>query len=360
MVVLRPLLEGERTRSCECGHTGITSPFTERSSFYPKDSKKRTASFRRRCRSCDKACNPHTYPSETAEARRAQYARRKASMTPEGREVQRARWRENRRRLVAKKEVAERYRVQSRENQKRRMERLGDEYRELRRIDAAIRKERRGEKPLKTLQEVRSLTGTSREKLPVAPFRKWLQFLVEKSMARGHTEDAAKGRVSDALGCSSRRLYSWLKEYGFVDYCTVDRAASRHGTTTVEEIYNVFGNGTYFQTTSDGKFLFVVNQWAPDAEGVELVSVKAKVRSCRSPGCEEDAEEGSRFCSEHAAFFAKVKDDLASEAQAFRSRIKRKGMRSTCCRPGCTEPRLQKERYCDTCYDAGWREEEIE
>ncbi|MGI8715073.1 MAG: PQQ-binding-like beta-propeller repeat protein [Solirubrobacteraceae bacterium] len=78
---------------------------------------------------------------------------------------------------------------------------------------------------------------------------------------------------------------------------------------------------------------------------------------CRSGShCQQAAEKGRRFCAEHAAELDRMREELkdAAAARIGRGRPKRS---STCCRPGCYEPRVPPAAYCDTCAAAGYVEE---
>jgi hypothetical protein len=78
---------------------------------------------------------------------------------------------------------------------------------------------------------------------------------------------------------------------------------------------------------------------------------------CRSGShCQHPAEKGRRFCAEHAAELDRMREELkdAAAARIGRGRPKRS---STCCRPGCYEPRVPPAAYCDTCVAAGYVEE---
>ena len=78
---------------------------------------------------------------------------------------------------------------------------------------------------------------------------------------------------------------------------------------------------------------------------------------CRSGShCQQPAEKGRRFCAEHAAELDRMREELkdAAAARIGRGRPKRS---STCCRPGCYEPRVPPAAYCDTCAAAGYVEE---
>ena len=78
---------------------------------------------------------------------------------------------------------------------------------------------------------------------------------------------------------------------------------------------------------------------------------------CRSGShCQQPAEKGRRFCADHAAELDRMREELkdAAAARIGRGRPKRS---STCCRPGCYEPRVPPAAYCDTCSAAGYVEE---
>ena len=78
---------------------------------------------------------------------------------------------------------------------------------------------------------------------------------------------------------------------------------------------------------------------------------------CRSGShCQQPAVQGRRFCADHAAELDRMREELkdAAAARIGRGRPKRS---STCCRPGCYEPRVPPAAYCDTCSAAGYVEE---
>jgi|GEM_PF-2580919 len=78
---------------------------------------------------------------------------------------------------------------------------------------------------------------------------------------------------------------------------------------------------------------------------------------CRSGShCQQPALPGRRFCAEHAAELDRMREELkdAAAARIGRGRPKRS---STCCRPGCYEPRVPPAAYCDACTAAGYVEE---
>ena len=78
---------------------------------------------------------------------------------------------------------------------------------------------------------------------------------------------------------------------------------------------------------------------------------------CRSGShCQQPAVSGRRFCADHAAELDRMREELkdAAAARIGRGRPKRS---STCCRPGCYEPRVPPAAYCDACAAAGYVEE---
>ncbi len=78
---------------------------------------------------------------------------------------------------------------------------------------------------------------------------------------------------------------------------------------------------------------------------------------CKSGShCTEPAVKGRRFCEQHQAELDRMREELkdAAAARICRGRPKRS---STCCRPGCYEPRVPPAAYCDTCSAAGYVEE---
>lgn len=347
MVVLTPMFEGERMRTCRCGHIGISSSIPERASFYA------VCGHHTLCKPCHRR-------SATAQ-RQARTERR----TPEERKELRKYQREQKRLEMSLPGKRERHAAAQRKSSKRRREQLGDRaWKELSRIDYALRRERNG-KPLPSLDQVSKKLSSSREHLPIRPYRAWVQAMVDDVIvAEGDRSDIpTQARVADLLGVPSRRIRSWLHEYASVSYSTVDRAASRHGGTTVEEIYRDYGDGMTIKVMFDPKkgsrLAFVVHQWEPTKEEDVQEMIAVKVRLCRSPGCEETPAKESRFCEEHVEIFARVRQAMSGETEAFRKTIKKKGARPTCCNPACREPRVRADRYCDTCQAEGWDEDDI-
>jgi transcriptional regulator with XRE-family HTH domain len=287
MVVLEPLLEGERRKRCECGHVGLASLVPARSSFARVGGGSR---FRDECRAC----------------------------------AQRAR------------------------------DRVKEEQQD-RRIDEWEPREAAGEK-LPSREKVRGKTGTFREPVLIEPIQAWVRDLIERERAmctralpktpyqEQRYEELLQGDVARRLGLSPRQMYRWMNEgMEEIDFGALDRAASSYGYTTAEEILRTYGNPT---------------------QEVEIISDRAtKTRRCRfrldtARLCGEAVEEG-RFCVAHAEELARIAGLLQEDADRFRGRIKRKGTRSTCCRPGCTNERLQVERYCFECQDKGWDEADL-
>lgn len=79
-----------------------------------------------------------------------------------------------------------------------------------------------------------------------------------------------------------------------------------------------------------------------------------ELTECRSPYCHESPVTGRRFCTYHIGIFERVKESERDRRDAVRGTIKRKGARPTCCRPGCFEPRVAAEPFCDVCQAAGF------
>ena len=84
-----------------------------------------------------------------------------------------------------------------------------------------------------------------------------------------------------------------------------------------------------------------------------LAHASRTARQDQQPG---PAVPGRRFCSDHAAELDRMREELkdAAAARIGRGRPKRS---STCCRPGCYEPRVPPAAYCDACSAAGYVEE---
>lgn len=371
MVVLKPMLRGERERTCRwCGHMGICSPIRERSCWYLKTAKGmegRTPLFQNRCRFCRDT-------PETREAKRAAYAVRRAAITDEQLAAQRARWRSQKRNSLDAEGERERRAAASLRSYSKRRANLGEAFLENRRIDHVCRLERRGLLKLKSVDEVKNFTGRTHEMLPAEPFRRWLVQRISLAMREnGVREKLARSIVAQDLQTSVRRLYEWTQESMVgVDWFAVDRCVSRHGAVTVADVYRLYLNGEIKARGGKGAFAFVVYHPDPvriameqgteeeEIEKEEKVYVAQEPTRCRSQGCRDEAANGSRFCGTHTAVLAKVREDLKNDAAAFRSTIKKKNMRSTCCNPSCREPRLPTHRYCGECEAAGWDEDDIE
>jgi hypothetical protein len=273
----------------------------------------------------------------------------------------RAGWRDEKARQRARnpEEFAER----QRQTQARYRRRHRAQIREDRKINRVLAKEQTGVS-LKTREKVKSVNGASGVKYPVAPFRAWLWTLIREEQCRtmGFVPQAdnvpKRGiltKVATTLEVPVRRLYAWMNENDEVDEMTLDRACTHHGGIMPREIYESYA------------------KVAPPTLAELEAAAKAGPVICRARGCNEPAVVRYRFredkdkpeivrkwCTEHGDALERVREALANDANAFRSRIGQKGKRSTCCRPGCFKPRLRTERYCPDCQDDGWREEDYD
>jgi len=81
--------------------------------------------------------------------------------------------------------------------------------------------------------------------------------------------------------------------------------------------------------------------------------------TCRSPYCDDPPAKGRKFCSYHSEIFDRVRESEEKRCKSVRDQIGRRG-KSTCCRPGCHEPRVPPAHFCAQCRDEGWSEEEEE
>jgi hypothetical protein len=326
MVLLKPMLDGEIIRTCSCGHIGLGSPVAARASFQMR-SRANPTFYQGQCVFCRRASSRKYHRENRArmtEAARDAYARRVTRRTPEEVEVQRGKWRAAK---VAQKErdsvgVREAKRVA----QRRFVESLSEDRRgemlEDRRMNYRLSKEREGE-----MLTVADPVKTTRYSvlLPVAPFHEWLRGLIAWDAAVNGL--GAKRRVAARLGVSERRLTAWFATVGTVDEALVDRAVSREGSYSLLDVYPE-GPDT---VTALGSDTCVTNR-----------------EECVSPGCSESRTSG-RFCVVHAARLARVRAEYDADAMAVRSRIGRRGTRSTCCAIGCLNGWDPAEQFCPEC-----------
>jgi hypothetical protein len=166
-------------------------------------------------------------------------------------------------------------------------------------------------------------------RVPAAPFQAWLQRLLAEEAASGVS--GVRQRVADRVDVTVRNLSKWLKAET-MDEHTVDRALTAEGSIMLSDLY-------------DGTWEALLPRKRPERT------------VCATPGCEEPVAV-RHFCDEHAAVLAGVRAAMAAEDRQFRTTIKRPHARPTCCAPGCLNPRLAAEAYCDACTDAGWIEED--
>ena len=307
MVLLLPVLDSEQIKECSnCTQIGLCSPVLERTSFYYASRKARR--FESRCRRCSNGRQPGK--------------RRKAKADPATREERLARQREYNRAYRNRNpekvlDTQQRYRAANAENL---------------RIDHLLARERAGF-PLPSLAEVQRTTKTTRNPLPVEPFRAWLRKLAIEMGTP--VAPATNIELAARLGVSERRVWAWMNTQETIDEETVDRACSREGGIMARELYE-----------------FPVSEILPSP-------APPPRRHCGTPGCSTPVEIGVRFCSTHGEIYARVAAELQAEASAFRKRIGQKKP-PVCCRPGCAEPRARGRAFCDTCQDAGYVEEDEE
>lgn len=322
----------------KCSHMGLRSPLASRRSFYM------------RCSHC-------------VRCHRIYYKTRKQKTPVKDR---RAAWREEKDRQRSRD--PEGFAERQRQTQARYRERHRARIRDDRKIRRTLAKEQEGVS-LKTRDQVKSVNGASGVKYAAEPFRAWLWTLIreEQRLELGFvpkSDSVPKGgiirKVAATLEVPVRRLYSWMNEQDEIDEMTLDRACSHHGGIMPWEIYERFAKVK-----------------PPTLE--ELVAAEqAGPVICRRPGCNEpavvilrfrkdkdgnDKEEPEvvrRWCGPHGDELEAIRQSLEGEANAFRSRIGKKGKKSTCCRPGCMNTRVSTERYCEECQQDGWREEDYD
>lgn len=233
--------------------------------------------------------------------------------------------------------------------------------RELHRIDRVAREERAGTRKLPTLEEVICKQTYSGERLPIEPFRAWLRSLIhlsgiEEGPGASGNLKRSHGRVADMLGVPNRRIYAWLNETEWMNYVTVDRAASRHGGTTPDQIYWDYGPKMRLYGH------FVTYWWEPETAAAAAAARerKRRVATCHRQRCAEPVDAGGRFCTSCTADYARIRGELEGRTDAFRKTIGRKNARPTCCNPACRAPRSRGDRYCDDCQSEGWSEDDLE
>jgi hypothetical protein len=240
VVVLTPLLGGEVAKTCECGATGIYSPVLERSTFYRN---------RRLCRACvrRKQGTPEARRRE-AELKRARLARMREE-DPEAWKAFRAAGaaanaRYARRHPERKRAGDRRWRRANPEKTAAAQRRYIERHPEERRMTLIGTAERRGRR-LKSLDEVERTQNRTGRKLPIEPFRGWVEELLEREARKlrfdGHSpseaETAAKQHVAALLGVSIRTVYRYRYELATVWEGIVDHAVSRHGGYHILDLY---------------------------------------------------------------------------------------------------------------------------
>ncbi len=244
MVLLKPMLEGERSKSCtRCSAIGIVSPIRERSTFYPAGGG--PGRYAAHCRKCSVRLSAEQRAARPEKSRahlRARYAR----LSEEEREAKRAAQRERQRLLWVRDPEGQRERHAR--NQRAYAERLCADPERLarvranRKIDAKLKAERRGV-PLQIAEA--SETAQSRIRLPIGPFRAWVASLVaEQLREHGPAVPKVKGsppreRTATLLGVTPRRLWDWLEDPDRtdIDSQSADRACQRDGRTMLSELY---------------------------------------------------------------------------------------------------------------------------
>lgn len=249
MVVLKPLFEGERIRVCrECGLVGLGSPERARSSFY-----RAGRGWRGECIWCSRRLREErrqTQRREDPEGHREQrrlHQRRwveKEGNRERRRKVQREyakrKQREDPEWRARKNEIQRRYKAKVRQTDPERAE----QWRMDARMNHRLRREREGH-PLKTPDPAPTTAGKGRSvpRLPVGPFARWLDRLVEDEAAKlgdfweGDGVEGPESRVANLLGMSKRRLCVYRTRDEPVVLTTVEDAITRHGSAIFEDVY---------------------------------------------------------------------------------------------------------------------------
>lgn len=276
MVVLKPLLEGEFFRTCpKCSHIGLGSPIRERSSFYP-DKSKRGAKYRWNCRWCSRVAArkyEQEHKDHMLQLRREARRRQREQMTPEQREHYLAYGREYYQRKKHDPEFRAKRNALAREWKERNKERLQED----RRIDARLRRERKGlwSPPPPDESSIARRTAIS---MPVGPPSKWLNEIVanrtKEIIARDElppkaAEQKAITEIVRDLGTSVRTLYSIRHAERPVDLGTLDRLLTRHGGITLDELYSNYGDGYTIRIATDFSCLRIeLPQEHPDPDTI--------------------------------------------------------------------------------------------
>jgi len=175
---------------------------------------------------------------------------------------------------------------------------------------------------------------------PIAPFRVWVARRIVEQRAKDPRNPHV--RTAEALGVSTRRLYEWLHEWEYIDEADVDKAVTRDGRFSLNDIYG------YGPVVED------VVALPPDTE-------------CAAKDCAE-RRNGGRFCHEHTELLARIRAEYEAEGALMcrsggapkrlsgdRPRTK---PQPTCCNPHCWNPRVGGAAFCETCEADGWIEEE--
>ena len=201
-------------------------------------------------------------------------------------------------------------------------------------IDAWEEREANGEALPFRPQSKRLQIGAA---LPIIPYRAWLRALIREE-SEGHPQNPHMV-VARRLGVSSRRITEWLYDRDEIDEATVDRVATRDGTTVLE-IYRCYADVDKRETRVE--------------------------RVCANPDCVHPRTVG-RFCGPCSARLAAIRAEFKGESKAMaemggatRAESRRNPNRpkvGVCCNPNCWQPREIGERFCDECVDAGWVEE---
>lgn len=191
MVVLVPMLEGEKTRVCsKCGLLGIASPDTKRTSFYMRN---RRGSFRGQCRQC--------YANELY--RRNRSKPKKPDLLP------------------------------------KHLARMTEDQR----IDWHLERERRGIPLLLVPVGRPQYRGRpAKYKLPIHPLREWIEGLVaQEAKLRGRDECgeliAVESVVADRLDIDLKMLWRWRREVWEIDERWVDHVTRSEGSIRPEDLY---------------------------------------------------------------------------------------------------------------------------
>ena len=202
----------------------------------------------------------------------------------------------------------------------------------------------------------------SNEGLAVGPLQLWI-WGRRRALAVSGAIDPNE-IVGDWMGVHPDSINRWLERRSPVSEEFVDMVLTRSGRATFDDIYPPALLGA--PTRARGVLV-----WIEMVMAAEERAQAVPPRRCGwGDGCPERVVAGKRFCGPHARILAGIREEIRQEADdmsrgggvSLVASRRAKGKRPTapiCCAAGCFEPRLQGDRFCMSCQDAGMVEEEV-